>query len=34
MTAKAKGPSTDDDGQLATQWFIVSDHGPHRVLRQ
>jgi len=27
MTAKAKGPSTDDDGQLATQWFIVSDLG-------
>jgi alpha-2-macroglobulin len=25
MTAKAKGPSTDD--QLATQWFIVSDLG-------
>src|SRR6201991_4287704 len=27
MTARAKGPSTDDDGQLATQWFIVSDLG-------
>ncbi len=27
MTAKAKGPSSDDDGQLATQWFIVSDMG-------
>src|SRR5205809_1339475 len=28
MTAKAKGPgSGDDDGSLATQWFIVSDMG-------
>src|ERR1700742_142904 len=27
MTARAKGPSSDDDGQLATQWFIVSDLG-------
>ena len=27
MTAKAKGPSSDEDGQLATQWFIVSDLG-------
>ena len=29
MTAAAKGPSAsgDDDGQLATQWFIVSDLG-------
>src|SRR6202000_2522255 len=28
MTAKAKSPgSNDDDGQLATQWFIVSDMG-------
>jgi uncharacterized protein YfaS (alpha-2-macroglobulin family) len=27
MTAAAKGPSSDDDGQLATQWFIVSDMG-------
>ena len=27
MTAKAKGPGSDDDGQLATQWFIVSDMG-------
>ena len=27
MTAEAKGPSNDDDGQLATQWFIVSDLG-------
>lgn len=28
MTASAKGPGTDDDGgQLATQWFIVSDMG-------
>src|SRR3954454_12225573 len=28
MTAKAKGPgSGDDDGSLATQWFIVSDLG-------
>ena len=28
MTAAAKGPgSSDDDGSLATQWFIVSDLG-------
>jgi uncharacterized protein YfaS (alpha-2-macroglobulin family) len=27
MTAKAKGPGSDDDGSLATQWFIVSDLG-------
>ncbi len=27
MTAAAKGPAGDDDGQLATQWFIVSDLG-------
>src|SRR6195952_80220 len=29
MTAKAKGPGAggDDDGSLATQWFIVSDLG-------
>ena len=27
MTAQAKGPSSDDDGTLATQWFIVSDMG-------
>jgi uncharacterized protein YfaS (alpha-2-macroglobulin family) len=27
MTASAKGPSSDDDGTLATQWFIVSDMG-------
>ena len=28
MTAAAKGPgSGDDDGSLATQWFIVSDMG-------
>src|SRR4051812_12401544 len=29
MTAAAKGPASggDDDGQLATQWFIVSDLG-------
>jgi alpha-2-macroglobulin len=27
MTAAAKGPGSDDDGQLATQWFIVSDLG-------
>ena len=28
MTATAKGPgSDDDDGRLATQWFIVSDMG-------
>ena len=27
MTAAAKGPGTDDDYQLATQWFIVSDLG-------
>ena len=28
MTAAAKGPgSGDDDGTLATQWFIVSDMG-------
>jgi hypothetical protein len=27
MTAAAKGPASDDDNQLATQWFIVSDLG-------
>ncbi|GAC1628081.1 MAG: hypothetical protein NVS4B4_11120 [Bradyrhizobium sp.] len=27
MTAAAKGPAIDDDGALATQWFIVSDLG-------
>ena len=27
MTASAKLPSSDDDGTLATQWFIVSDMG-------
>src|ERR1700716_4325965 len=27
MTATAKGPGGDDDGRLATQWFIVSDMG-------
>ena len=27
MTATAKGPGSDDDGRLATQWFIVSDMG-------
>jgi uncharacterized protein YfaS (alpha-2-macroglobulin family) len=27
MTAAVKGPGSDDDGQLATQWFIVSDLG-------
>ncbi|WJR75020.1 alpha-2-macroglobulin [Bradyrhizobium sp. NP1] len=27
MTAAPKAPSSDDDGQLATQWFIVSDLG-------
>ncbi|MGY3649390.1 hypothetical protein ACVWW2_004681 [Bradyrhizobium sp. LM4.3] len=27
MTAAAKGPGSDDDYQLATQWFIVSDLG-------
>src|SRR5271163_64492 len=27
MTAAAKGPAGDDDNQLATQWFIVSDLG-------
>jgi uncharacterized protein YfaS (alpha-2-macroglobulin family) len=27
MTAAAKGPASDDDGGLATQWFIVSDLG-------
>ncbi|WP_027578298.1 alpha-2-macroglobulin [Bradyrhizobium sp. Ai1a-2] len=27
MTAAAKGTSSDDDGTLATQWFIVSDMG-------
>jgi alpha-2-macroglobulin len=27
MTAAAKGPGSDDGGQLATQWFIVSDLG-------
>ena len=27
MTAIPKGPGSDDDGRLATQWFIVSDMG-------
>jgi alpha-2-macroglobulin len=27
MTAAPKGPGGDDDGNLATQWFIVSDMG-------
>jgi uncharacterized protein YfaS (alpha-2-macroglobulin family) len=27
MTAAAKGPGSDDDNSLATQWFIVSDLG-------
>jgi uncharacterized protein YfaS (alpha-2-macroglobulin family) len=27
MTAAPKGPGGDDDGSLATQWFIVSDLG-------
>ena len=27
MTAAAKSPGSDDDGSLATQWFIVSDLG-------
>ena len=27
MTAAAKGPGSDDNGTLATQWFIVSDLG-------
>jgi len=27
MTAAPKGPGSDDDGQLATQWFILSDLG-------
>jgi uncharacterized protein YfaS (alpha-2-macroglobulin family) len=27
MTAIRKGPGSDDDGRLATQWFIVSDMG-------
>jgi uncharacterized protein YfaS (alpha-2-macroglobulin family) len=27
MTAAARGPGSDDDGSLATQWFIVSDLG-------
>src|SRR4029453_17323187 len=27
MTAAAKGPGSDDDGSLATQWFIISDLG-------
>src|ERR1700738_750276 len=27
MTAAPKGPGSDDDGSLATQWFIVSDLG-------
>ena len=27
MTASAKGPGSDNDGTLATQWFIVSDMG-------
>ncbi|MDO9298374.1 alpha-2-macroglobulin [Bradyrhizobium sp.] len=27
MTAEAKGPGSDNDNSLATQWFIVSDLG-------
>ena len=27
MTAEAKGPGSDSDGSLATQWFIVTDLG-------
>lgn len=27
MTATPKSPGSDDDGRLATQWFIVSDMG-------
>src|SRR6266480_2665514 len=27
MTAAAKNPASDEDSQLATQWFIVSDMG-------
>lgn len=27
MTATAKGPGSEEDGRLATQWFIVSDMG-------
>src|SRR6202020_397920 len=27
MTAAARGPGSDDDSSLATQWFIVSDLG-------
>jgi alpha-2-macroglobulin len=27
MTAATKGPGSDDDSQLATQWFIISDLG-------
>ena len=27
MTAEPKGPGSDSDGSLATQWFIVSDLG-------
>jgi len=27
MTAAAKGPGSENDGSLATQWFIVSDLG-------
>ena len=27
MTAAPKSPASDDDGQLATQWFIISDLG-------
>ncbi|MDP3603043.1 MAG: alpha-2-macroglobulin [Bosea sp. (in: a-proteobacteria)] len=27
MTAEAKGPGSDSEGSLATQWFIVSDLG-------
>ena len=27
MTAAPKGPGSDDDNSLATQWFIVSDLG-------
>ncbi|MGA2287418.1 alpha-2-macroglobulin family protein [Bradyrhizobium sp.] len=27
MTAAPKGPGSDDEGSLATQWFIVSDLG-------
>ena len=36
MTATAKGPGSgaDDDGSLATQWFIVSDLGLDGFLGQ